>query len=48
MEAALVNLPGIQPFHVVRFSVNCQCGNVTVPENNNVTICRWNRRIFHP
>jgi hypothetical protein len=41
-----MNLPGIQPLHVVRFSVNRQSGKVTVLTNINVTIKRWNRRMF--
>jgi hypothetical protein len=45
MTAALMNLPGIQPFHVVRFSVNRQCGKVTVLMIINVTIKHWNRRM---
>jgi hypothetical protein len=37
MADTLVNLPGIQPFHVVRFSVNCQYSKVAALTNSNVT-----------
>jgi len=46
MIAAFMNLPGVQPFHVVRFSVNRQCGKVAVLVNINAAIKRWNRRMF--
>jgi hypothetical protein len=38
MTTALLNLPGIQPFHVVRFSVNCQYGKTTVLLNINASV----------